>query len=75
MLNELLAEKVIVNNPTSCGDAFFIVENYLAEKEKVLRKHTIKSIDIITPHKPKNNSTDENKGNTEQKKNSIEIDR
>ena len=75
MLNELLAEKVIVNNPKSCGDAFFIVENYLAEKEKVLRKHTIKSIDIITPHKPKNNSTDENKGNTEQKKTSIEIDR
>ena len=75
MLNELLAEKVIINNPTSCGDAIFIVENCLAEKEKVLRKHTIKSIDIITPQKPKNNSTDENKGNTEEKKTSIEIDR
>ena len=69
MLNELLAEKVIVNNPTSCGDSFFIVENCLAEKEKVLRKHTIKSIDTITPQKPKNNSTDENKGSTEQKQN------
>ena len=62
MLNELLAEKVIqviVNNPTSCGGSFFIVENCLAEKDKVLRKHTIKSIDIITPPKPKHNSTDE----------------
>ena len=72
MLNELLVEKVIqviVNSPTSCGGSFFIVENCLAEKEKVLWKHTIKSIDIITPPKPKHNSTDENKGNTEQKQN------
>ena len=36
MLNELLAEKIIVNNPTSCGNLFFIVENCLAEKEKGL---------------------------------------
>ena len=69
MLNELLAKKVMVNNSTSCGDSFFIVENCLVEKEKVLRKETIKSIDIITPQKPKNNSTDEHKGNTEQKQN------
>ena len=66
MLNELLAEEIIVNNPTSCGDLFF---NCLAEKEKVLQKLTIKSKDIITPQKPKNNSTDENKGNTEQEQN------
>ena len=45
------------------------MENCLVEKEKVLRKETIKSIDIITPQKPKNNSTDEHKGNTEQKQN------
>ena len=55
----------IVNNTTSCGVSFFIVENCLAEKEKVLRKHTIKSVDTVTPQKPKDNSTDENKGNTE----------
>ena len=42
MLNELLAEKVIVNYPTSCGDSFFIVR-----KENVLWKDAIKSIDII----------------------------
>ena len=64
-----LLKKVMVNNSTSCGDSFFIVENCLVEKEKVLRKETIKSIDIITPQKPKNNSTDEHKGNTEQKQN------
>ena len=52
-----------------CGYSFFIVENCLAEKEKVLRKHTIRSIDIIIRQKAKNNSTDENKGNTEQKQN------
>ena len=52
-----------------CGDSFFIAENCLAEKEKVLPKHTIKSIDIIIRQKAKNNSTDENKGNTEQKQN------
>ena len=69
ILNELLAEKVFANNPASRSDSLFIVENCLAEKEKVLRKHTIKSIDTITPQKPKNNSTDENKGNTEQKQN------
>ena len=33
MLNELFAEKVLPDNPTSCGDSFFIVENCLAEKE------------------------------------------
>ena len=63
-LNEFLAEKVIVNNQTSCDDSFFIVENYLAENE-----HTIRPIDIITPQELQNNSTDENKGNTEQKQN------
>ena len=67
ILNELVAEKVIVNNPASCGDSLFIVQNCLAEKEKVLRKYTIKSIDTIIPQKLKNNSRDENKGNTEQK--------
>ena len=35
MLNELFPQKVIVNNPTSCGHSFFIVE-----KEK---KNTKKS--------------------------------
>ena len=70
MLNELFAEKIIVNSPKSCGDSFFVVENCLAEKEKDLQKSfTIKSIDIITPQKPKINSTDESKGNTEQKQN------
>ena len=69
MLNELLAEKIIVNNPTSCGNLFFIVENCLAEKEKGLQKLTIKSKDIITPQKQRNKSTDESKGNTEQKQN------
>ena len=39
MLNELLAQKVIVNNTTSCGDSFFIVENSLADKEKDLREN------------------------------------
>ena len=34
MLNELLPEKVILNNPTSCGDSFFIVENCLVEEGK-----------------------------------------
>ena len=29
--------------------------------------NTTKSVDIITPQKPKNNSADENKSNTEQK--------
>ena len=42
MLNELLAEKVIVNGPTSCGDLFFIVG-----KKNILWKDAIKSIDII----------------------------
>ena len=55
MLNELLAEKVIVNNPTSCGDSYFIAENCLAEKEKDLREHTIKPVDILNPQKPNNN--------------------
>ena len=36
MLNELFAEKIIVNSPKSCGDSFFVVENCLAEKEKYL---------------------------------------
>ena len=40
------------------------MENYLAENE-----HTIQPIDIITPQELQNNSTDENKGNTEQKQN------
>ena len=45
------------------------MEICLAEKGKNLRKHTIRAIDIIIPQKSKNNSTDENKGNTEQKQN------
>ena len=44
MLNGLLVEKVIVNNTTSCGDSFFVIENCFAEKD--LREHTIKPIDI-----------------------------
>ena len=39
----------------------------LSRKRKwYLREHTVKPINIITPQKPKNNSTDEN---TEQKQN------
>ena len=41
MLNELLAEKVILNNPTSCGDSFFIVENCLAEKGKDIYRNIL----------------------------------
>ena len=64
-----LLKKLFLNNPTLCGDSYFIVENCLAEKEKDLREHTIKPVDTITPQNPKNNSTDEHKSNIEKKQN------
>ena len=46
---------------------FFYSGKLLSRKRKgYLREHTVKPINIITPQKPKNNSTDEN---TEQKQN------
>ena len=50
----------------------FIVEDCLVEKEKKLREHAIRLIDITTPQKPENNSTNENKKNNNTT--SIEID-
>ena len=47
----------------------FIVEDCLVEKEKKLREHAIRLIDITTPQKPENNLTNENKNNTEQQHN------
>ena len=45
------------------------MENCFVEKEKVLRDHTARPINIITRQKPKNNSTDESKSNREQQQN------
>ena len=40
-----------------------------SRKKKDLQEHAIRPIDIVTPQKPKNTSTVENKGNTEQQQN------
>ena len=56
MLNELLTEKFIVNIiQRHVATRFFIVQNCLAKKKKFYG-NTVKSIDIVTPQKPKSNS-------------------
>ena len=52
---------------------FFIVQNCLAKKKKFYG-NTVKSIDIVTPQKPKSNSTDEKKATQNKNKTNIEID-
>ena len=75
MLNELLTEKFIVNiiQRHVAATRFFIVQNCLAKKKKFYG-NTVKSIDIVTPQKPKSNSTDEKKATQNKNKTNIEID-